>query len=60
VIDIKTIRASRSSKLVPVERPVTTRTFKVAYLVLPNYDTPRQEEGAAPPAPKGDGDKQSA
>ena len=53
---MKTIRQSRRSKLVPVERPVTTRTFKVAYLVLPNYDVPKDEQGA--PSPK-DG-KQSA
>lgn len=55
---MKTVRNSGSRKFVPCEVFLTKRTFRIAYLVLPNYDVPRQEEGA--PAPVAKGEKQSA
>jgi hypothetical protein len=58
VIDMNTIRQSRR-KLVPVEIATTKRTFRVALLVLPNYDVQQEPPPPAPPAPKGD-EKQSA
>jgi len=56
---MNTIRQSRR-KLVPVEIRTTKRTFRVALLVLPNYDVQQEQPPPpAPPAPKGD-EKQSA